>query len=369
MESHFTNGYRYSISYVNINIMLMSHIPDYTDSASKKGEVKLLQVDDLSVLFRIEAGVVQAVNGISYYVHPGETIALLGESGAGKSVSARAILRLIPSPPGKITGGRVLYRGRDLLKIPEGELRRLRGREIAFVPQDPLSALNPVYPVGWQIAEVFRVHQGLSIERANKLAIQLMERVRIPDATRRARDYPIQFSGGMRQRVLIAMAMALHPNLLIADEPTTALDVTTQAQILTLLAELQTEYGMGLILITHNFGIVAEFAQRVAVMYAGRFVETGPTRTVLRYPSHPYTLGLKKSLPLIGESRHRLTPIPGNPPDLLNIPAGCPFNPRCNYAQVELCMLDTPSLKPIADRQVACHFAEEVLHAATSQLD
>jgi oligopeptide transport system ATP-binding protein len=328
---------------------------------------RLLQVEDLSVVFNIASGTVKAVDGISYNVNAGETVAILGESGAGKSVSVRAILSLIQSPPGKITSGKMLYRGVDILQLKEEELRRIRGREIAMIPQDPLSALNPVFPIGWQIAEVFKVHERMKNKRANELTIRLLERVRIPDAARRVGDYPLQFSGGMRQRVLIAMALAFNPKLLIADEPTTALDVTTQAQILALLTELQSEYEMGLILITHNLGIVAEYAQRVAVMYAGRFVETGPTRSVLRFPAHPYTMGLKQSLPSINKQDRRLSAIPGAPPDLLHVPTGCAFHPRCQYAQKELCMEVPPSLKPMDDRHVACYFKKDVLNVSTNR--
>jgi oligopeptide transport system ATP-binding protein len=322
----------------------------------------LLRVDSLRVEFKMDTGIVRAVNGISYDLRSGDTLAILGESGSGKSVSVRAIMGLIPNPPGRVVDGQVLYHGRDLLQLSAEEMRSLRGRRIAMIPQDPLSALNPTFPVGWQISEVFRVHEGISNVTATKKAIELMEYVRIPEAASRAGDYPFQFSGGMRQRVLIATALALGPDLLIADEPTTALDVTTQAQILNLLTELQKEYGMGLLLITHNLGIVAEMADHIAVMYAGYLMEIGPAETVLRWPGHPYTLGLKRSLPNLDSDVEELTPIPGSPPNLRNIPPGCPFHPRCSWANKDVCNRELPQLRPLNGRSVFCHFAEKVLH-------
>ncbi|MFH1329320.1 MAG: ABC transporter ATP-binding protein [Actinomycetota bacterium] len=320
----------------------------------------LLAVEDLHVEFRIDAGTVRAVNGLSYRLDRGRTVAILGESGSGKSVSAQAVMGIIDSPPGFVTGGAVRFRGVELLDLPEGERRRVRGNRIAMIFQDALTALNPVFPVGWQIAEMFRVHRGASRKEAQEKAVELMERVKIPSARTRAGSYPHEFSGGMRQRVMIAMALSLDPEILIADEPTTALDVTVQAQIMSLLAELQQQTGMGLILITHDLGVVAEAADQVVVMYAGREVEKGPSLPVYHRPAHPYTMGLMDSLPRRDVHTERLHPIKGSPPDLLAIPSGCPFRPRCPYAR-EVCAREEPTLAAVApDRVSACHFWEEV---------
>jgi oligopeptide transport system ATP-binding protein len=324
-----------------------SQILDKPTHIGEDNVPSLLQVSNLRVEFNISGRIVCAVNGISYNLRAGTTLAIVGESGSGKSVSVRAIMGLIPNPPGKVVGGRVLFHGHDLLKMPAEEIRRLRGRRIAMVPQDPLTALNPTFPIGWQINEVFRVHEGISNKRATKKAIELMERVGIPDAARRVNDYPFQFSGGMRQRVLIAMALALKPELLIADEPTTALDVTTQAQILDLLTELKKEYGMGLLLITHNLGIVAEIADQVAIMYAGYIMEMGQAENILRWPGHPYTLGLKNRYPIYDSDVEKLLPIPGSPPTLWCIPPGCPFHPRCSLSNKGVCNQELPQLRPL----------------------
>jgi len=320
----------------------------------------LLAVEDLRVEFRIDAGTVRAVNGLSYSLARGETVAILGESGSGKSVSAQAVMGIIDSPPGFITGGSVRFRGVELLDLPEAERRRVRGNRIAMIFQDALTALNPVFSVGWQIAEMFRIHRGLSRKEALEKAVELMERVKIPSARTRVGSYPHEFSGGMRQRVMIAMALSLDPEILIADEPTTALDVTVQAQIMSLLAELQQQTGMGLILITHDLGVVAEVADQVVVMYAGREVEKGPSLPVYHRPAHPYTMGLMDSLPRRDVHTERLRPIKGSPPDLLAIPSGCPFRPRCPHAR-EVCAREEPTLAAVApDRVSACHFWEEV---------
>jgi oligopeptide transport system ATP-binding protein len=320
----------------------------------------LLAVEDLRVEFRIDAGTVRAVNGLSYQLDRGETVAVLGESGSGKSVSAQAVMGIIDSPPGFITGGSVRFRGVELLDLPEAERRRVRGNRIAMIFQDALTALNPVFSVGWQIGEMFRIHRGFPRKVAQEKAIELMERVKIPSARARAGCYPHEFSGGMRQRVMIAMALSLDPEILIADEPTTALDVTVQAQIMSLLAELQQQTGMGLILITHDLGVVAEVADQVVVMYAGREVEKGPSLPVYHRPAHPYTMGLMDSLPRRDVHTERLRPIKGSPPDLLAVPAGCPFRPRCPYAR-EICAREEPPLAAVAaDRVSACHFWEEV---------
>jgi oligopeptide transport system ATP-binding protein len=300
------------------------------------------------------------VNGLSYALREGETLAIVGESGSGKSVGAQAVMGIIDSPPGFVTGGSVRFRGVELLDLPETQRRAVRGRRIGMIFQDALTALNPVFSVGWQIGEMFRRHQGATKREAREKAIELMERVKIPLARERVGGYPHEFSGGMRQRVMIAMALALNPDILIADEPTTALDVTVQAQIMELLAELQRETGMGLILITHDLGVVAEVADRVVVMYAGREAESGASVPVYHRPAHPYTIGLMDSLPRPDVHTERLSPIKGSPPDLLAIPPGCPFSPRCPYAQ-RRCVEEVPELLAVGEgRFSACHFWEEV---------
>jgi oligopeptide transport system ATP-binding protein len=324
-------------------------------------EGRLLDVNDLAVEFHTAYGVVNAVNGITYKLDAGETLAILGESGSGKSVSAQAIMGIIDIPPGRISKGEILYRGVDLLKLPEAERRKSRGDKIAMIFQDALTALNPVFSVGWQIGEMFRVHRGLSWDESKKKAAELMDRVKIPSAKERVNDYPHQFSGGMRQRVMIAMALSLDPEILIADEPTTALDVTVQAQIMELLAELQEQTGMGLILITHDLGVVADVSDRVCVMYAGKIVETGSVYDIYKNPAHPYTEGLMNSIPRLDQKGQMLEPITGSPPNLMHIPSGCPFHPRCPYAR-EVCVQDEPPLYEVTPtRRSACHFWEEVI--------
>ncbi len=321
----------------------------------------LLEVEDLHVEFRTDYGTVYAVNGISFSLDRRDTLAILGESGSGKTVSAQAVMGIIDSPPGFVTEGTVRFKGVDLLKIGEKELQKVRGRQIAMIFQDSLTALNPVYTVGFQIGEMFRIHRGMSWNDSKKKAIELMEHVRIPSAKERIGDYPHQFSGGMRQRVMIAIALALDPDILIADEPTTALDVTVQAQIMELLAELQAETGMGLILITHDLGVVAEVADRIAVMYAGKIVESGPIHDIYANPAHPYTEGLMKSIPRTHQKGDRLDPIKGAPPNLMRIPSGCSFHPRCPYAR-ERCTIDVPPLYGVTTaRRSACHYYQEVL--------
>jgi oligopeptide/dipeptide ABC transporter ATP-binding protein len=322
----------------------------------------LLDVNELSVEFRTDAGVVRAVNGLSYRLDAHETVAILGESGSGKSVSAQAVMGIIDSPPGFISGGSIEYRGTDILKLSENEQRKIRANNIAMVFQDALTALNPVFTVGWQLSELFRKHRGMSKKEARVKSIELLERVRIPGAKQRVDGYPHEFSGGMRQRVMIAMGIALDPDVLIADEPTTALDVTVQAQIMELLSDLQEETGMGLLLITHDLGVVAEVADRVVMMYAGREVEKAPIGELFAAPRHPYTEGLMQSIPRHDIRRERLEPIAGAPPDLLNIPSGCPFHPRCPHSQ-DRCQTDVPLLRdlPGSDtRASACHFTEEI---------
>jgi oligopeptide transport system ATP-binding protein len=330
----------------------------------------VLEVDDLHVEFRTRSGVVNAVNGISYRVDRGETLAILGESGSGKSVSAQAIMGILDSPPAVISGGGIRFQGRDMLTMDAEDQRKIRGPGISMIFQDALSALNPVYSVGYQIGEMFRAHRGTSKKEAKQRAVELMDRVRIPAAARRVNDYPHQFSGGMRQRVMIAMALALDPRILIADEPTTALDVTVQAQVMDLLKDLQRDTGMGLILITHDLGVVNEVADRVAVMYAGKIVETGTVDDVFSRPSMPYTLGLMNSIPQVEAKGGRLNPIVGQPPNLAAIPSGCPFHPRCPLARTGAnalpgrdCVTDAPPLRLVVPgREAACHYSEEVLN-------
>ncbi|GHE51655.1 ABC transporter ATP-binding protein [Streptomyces spiralis] len=321
----------------------------------------LLEVRDLQVEFRTRDGIAHAVNGVTYAVDAGETLAVLGESGSGKSVTAQAVMGILDMPPGRITGGRILFRGTDLLTLKEDERRRIRGAAMAMIFQDALSALNPVLTVGDQLGEMFTVHRGLSRKDARAKAVELMDRVRIPAAAQRVRDYPHQFSGGMRQRIMIAMALALEPALVIADEPTTALDVTVQAQVMDLLAELQHEYRMGLILITHDLGVVADVADRIAVMYAGRIVESAPVHDLYKAPAHPYTRGLLDSIPRLDMRGRELYAIKGLPPSLLRIPSGCAFHPRCPMAR-DVCRTDVPPLYEVNEqRGSACHFWRECL--------
>jgi oligopeptide transport system ATP-binding protein len=322
----------------------------------------LLKVRDLSVVFRTRDGVAHAVNNVDLDLASGQTLAILGESGSGKSVTAQAIMGILSTPPAEVTSGSVLFRGQDLLKMPEKLRRTYRAQRISMVFQDALSALNPVYSVGFQIGELFTVHRGMSRRDAKKKSIELMERVRIPGAAARVNDYPHQFSGGMRQRIMIAMAIALEPDIIIADEPTTALDVTVQAQIMELLAELRRETGSGLILITHDLGVVAEVADRISVMYAGRVIEHGTAAEVFAAPGHPYTAGLLDSMPKLTGGGERLYAIPGLPPSLTAVPPGCPFAPRCPRAE-DICRHDPPppEIELSANRISACHFAEEVV--------
>jgi oligopeptide/dipeptide ABC transporter ATP-binding protein len=322
---------------------------------------RLLEVTDLSTHFATAAGEVRAVDRVSLHVDEGETLGLVGESGCGKSVLALSLLRLVP-PPGRIVSGRIVWKGSDLMRLPERDLRRVRGREIALVFQEPATALNPVFTVGYQIAEGLIVHKMMKKKEALREAARLMEVVRIPDPARRAGEYPHQMSGGMRQRVMIAMALACRPSLLVADEPTTALDVTIQAEILDLLMTLKREFRLSLVLISHNLGVIAETADRVVVMYAGRIVEEAATRELFASPKHPYTAGLLRSIPRLGEAgpedgrrKRRLAAIEGAVPDLLALPAGCAFGPRCPDVMPE-CSERVPALRPLAagDRAVAC---------------
>ena len=326
---------------------------------------KLLEVKNLKTQFFTQDGVVHAVNGISYTVDAGETVAIVGESGSGKSVGVMSLIRLIPQPPGKIVDGEVWFDGRDLLKLSEDELRHIRGNRIAMIFQDPMTSLNPVLTIGRQITEALELHLNMSKSEARKRAVQLLEMVGIPGAEARLDDYPHQFSGGMRQRIMIAMAISLDPAVLIADEPTTALDVTVQAQIMELLQDLQRERNMGMILITHDLGVVAGVADKIAVMYAGRIVEDADVLTLYGEPAHPYTEGLLASMPRVDTKGEELYAIKGLPPSLLALPPGCNFNPRCPYKQ-EICLREVPPRQEVAPGHgSACHFWEEVYRART----
>ncbi|MEU0668880.1 ABC transporter ATP-binding protein [Streptomyces lavendulocolor] len=339
------------------------------DKKTSATSAPLLEVRDLHVEFHTRDGVAKAINGVSYSVDAGETLAVLGESGSGKSVTAQAIMGILDMPPGRIPKGEILFHGEDMLKMSAEDRRKIRGRRIAMIFQDALSALNPVLSVGYQLGEMYRVHLGLSRKEAKARAIELMDRVKIPAAAARVNDYPHQFSGGMRQRIMIAMAMALEPDLIIADEPTTALDVTVQAQVMDLLAELQREENMGLILITHDLGVVADVADKIAVMYAGRIVEQSPIHDLYKRPAHPYTRGLLDSIPRLDQKGQELYAIKGLPPNLMKIPTGCAFNPRCPKA-TDICRTEVPALVPVTEqdggelpgRGSACHFWKETIH-------
>ncbi|MGB2695586.1 MAG: ABC transporter ATP-binding protein [Dehalococcoidia bacterium] len=315
----------------------------------------LLQVRDLKTYFFTDDGTVKAVDGISYDVEEGETLGLVGESGCGKSVGALSVLRLIPSPPGKIVSGEVLFEGEDLLKVDEDEIRHIRGNRIAMIFQEPMTSLNPVLTIGRQLTEALELHLKLDKSSAERRAIQLLELVGIPEAATRIGDYPHQFSGCMRQRVMIAMAHSCNPKLSLADEPTTALDVTIQAQILEILARLSSEFGTAVVIITHNLGVVARYADRVNVMYAGKIVERAAAKTLYQNPKHPYTVGLLKSVPRLDQTRKsKLDPIEGVPPDLINMPPGCSFYPRCTF-RVEKCAAETPPLMKVEQgHEAAC---------------
>ncbi len=315
----------------------------------------LLEIKNLTTRFYTQDGVVNAVNGISYSLEPGATLGIVGESGCGKSVSMLSVMRLIPDPPGKIEDGEVIFYGRDLLKLTDAEMRRVRGAEIAMVFQDPMTSLNPVLTVGFQITEALKLHQGMNDSEAQERAAELLSLVGIPNAVERLDDYPHQFSGGMRQRAMIAMALSCNPLLLIADEPTTALDVTIQAQIIDLVKRLQEQMEMAVIWITHDLGVVARLTQRVLVMYAGYIIEDAAVKELYGSPRHPYTIGLLGSLPRLDEAPGtKLISIPGQPPDLVALPQGCPFAPRCTYL-AEQCREENPILETVGhNHYVAC---------------
>ncbi len=320
--------------------------------------MSLLQVRDLKTYFYTDAGVVKAVDGVSYDLKEGETLGLVGESGCGKSVSALSILRLIANPPGKIIGGEIFFEGKDLLKISEEEIRDIRGNKIAMVFQEPMSSLNPVLTIGLQIGEALELHRNMNKKEAREEILRLLKMVGIPDPERRINDYPHQFSGGMRQRVMIAMALSCNPKLLIADEPTTAVDVTIQAQLLEVVKELTSRLGTAVMLITHNLGVVARHVNRMAVMYAGRIVEQGPAAEVYAHPQHPYTIGLLASVPRLDKPRkERLVPIDGQPPNLILLPPGCSFVPRCSH-RMEICSKERPELRPVGDSHFTACWAD-----------
>jgi oligopeptide/dipeptide ABC transporter ATP-binding protein len=320
----------------------------------------LLEVEDLRTFFRTDAGLARAVDGVSFTLSRGETLGLVGESGCGKSVTSLSIMRLVPDPPGWIDGGRILFRGTDLLGLAGDQMRKVRGNDIAMIFQEPMTSLNPVFTCGEQIDEAVRLHQGLPRKEAREKTVDMLRLVGIPDPAQRADEYPHQLSGGMRQRVMIAMALSCHPDLLIADEPTTALDVTIQAQILDLLGRLQEELGMAVLMITHDLGVIAEVADRVAVMYAGKIVESAGVDALFAAPQHPYTVGLLASIPSLTADRRRLSVIPGTVPDATGFAAGCRFAPRCPRAS-ERCRIEEPPLLPATGapgHAVACFFPE-----------
>jgi len=325
-------------------------------------EQQLLSLRDLRTYFLSKRGEVRAVDGVSYSISKGEIIGLVGESGSGKSVTALSILRLVPSPPGKIVGGQIMFDGMDLLALSKSEMKKIRGGRISMIFQEPMRSLNPVFTIGEQISEAIRLHQGLKKKEALERSIEMLKMVGIPSPKRRIKDYPHELSGGMRQRVMIAMALSCHPDLLISDEPTTALDVTIQAQILELMGDLRQKLDMAILLITHNLGIVAETAQRIVVMYAGKIMEEAPTLQLFENPLHPYTRGLQRSIPKIGQkyrsSNRKLQEIPGVVPDLHQLPHGCRFHPRCPEAG-ERCKLEEPEMSEVEPNHfVRCFFED-----------
>jgi oligopeptide/dipeptide ABC transporter ATP-binding protein len=325
----------------------------------------LLDVRNLQTRFHTSDGVVRAVDGVSWDVRPGEAVALVGESGCGKSVSALSIMRLVAEPAGRIVGGEIVFKGRDLLTLSDEEIRHVRGREIAMIFQEPMTSLNPVLSIGRQVTETVEIHLGVTPEQARARAVELLGLVGITDPDRRLKQYPHQFSGGMRQRIMIAMALSCEPALILADEPTTALDVTIQAQILELMKDLSRRLGVAMLLITHNLGVVARYADRVNVMYAGKIVERGTSHEIYATPRHPYTLGLLRSVPRLDEpKREKLDPIPGQPPDLTRLPPGCAFVPRCAFV-IDRCRAERPPLEPVvADHLSACWRSGEVRREA-----
>ena len=338
-----------------------------SQSAIRNPQSAILDVSDLRVYFHTADGALKAVDGVGFRINPGETLGLVGESGCGKSVTAFSILQLLASPPASYEGGEIRFRGKNLLALSEREMRRVRGSLISMIFQEPMSSLNPILTVGSQITEAVLAHQKKSKSEAREIAKEMLRRVGIPSPETRFNDYPHQMSGGMKQRAMIAMALACRPQLLIADEPTTALDVTIQAQILDLLGELQREFDMAVLLITHDLGVVAETCDQVAVMYAGKIVECAPVSDLFERPKHPYTHGLFRSLPTLGERKDVLAVIPGSVPSPLDFPSGCRFRTRCSLAQ-EVCKEEPPLREVMPAHFAACHFAEEVGHVARGTL-
>jgi oligopeptide/dipeptide ABC transporter ATP-binding protein len=327
----------------------------------------LLDVRGLRTHFHTSVGLIRAVDGVSWDVRKGETVALVGESGCGKSVSALSVMRLVSQPAGRIEAGEILFKGRNLLALSEEEMRQVRGREIGMIFQEPMTSLNPVLTIGRQLTEPLEIHLNMNRTESQARAVELLSLVGIPDGARRLKQFPHQFSGGMRQRIMIAMALACNPGLILADEPTTALDVTIQAQILELMKSLSRRLGVAILMITHNLGVVARYADRVNVMYAGKIVERATAREIYANPRHPYTLGLLRSVPRLDEPRRaKLQPISGQPPDLSRLPAGCSFAPRCAYV-IERCRHETPPLDPVAtDHVSACWLARDLPTAAAT---
>ena len=321
----------------------------------------LLEIQGLKTYFHMETGVAKAVDDVSFYIDSGETLGLVGESGCGKSVTSLSIMRLIPSPPGRIDGGSILFRGKELLTLSGPEMRSVRGNDIAMIFQEPMTSLNPVFTIGSQIIEAVRLHQGVSRQEARSRTVDMLKLVGIADPGQRVDDYPHQLSGGMRQRAMIAMALSCNPDLLIADEPTTALDVTIQAQIMELLAKLREELNMAILLITHDLGVVADSTDRMAVMYGGRIVEEGTTDAIFKASAHPYTKGLIESIPRLDTLRDRLSVIEGTVPDPIDLPPGCPFNPRCPLAD-ERCRSELPGLENVGTNHSSrCYKSDQVL--------
>lgn len=320
----------------------------------------ILTIKDLKVHFDTDDGLVKSVDGVDLEIQKGTTLGLVGESGCGKSVTCLSIPRLIESPPGRIAGGEILYKGKDLLKLSDSEMEDIRGNDISMIFQEPMTSLNPVFTIGDQILETIMLHQRKTSEEARRLTIQILNKVGIPSPERRIDEYPHQMSGGMKQRVMIAMALSCNPELLIADEPTTALDVTIQAQILDLMQSLQDEFGMSILMVTHDLGVVANIASSVAIMYASKIVEYGPVEEIFSDPRHPYTLGLFTSIPVIGMGKSTLYVIPGNVPNPLAFPEGCKFWPRCLFAE-DICRTNEPPLKEVREgHTAACHFRDSI---------
>ncbi len=319
---------------------------------------KILEVKNLKTYFYTEDGIIKAVDDVSFILRKGETLGIAGESGSGKSVTSLSILKLIAWPPGRIVDGKIIFNGKNLLKLSSSQIRQIRGNEIAMIFQDPMTSLNPVFTIGRQILESIILHQKVKRAAAVKKVMDILKEVKIPEPEKRFKQFPHEFSGGMRQRVMIAMALACNPKILIADEPTTALDVTIQAQILKLMNEVKSRTGSSIIIITHDLGVLAEMADNIIIMYAGKIVEYGDAETIFYNPAHPYTWGLLESIPKLDEEKEKLVPIKGNPPSLLNLPPGCSFNARCKYSK-DICFNLVPQLRTVKENHLsACHLTE-----------